>query len=75
MQERKAEILVTAYALASLLAACGPSATPAAREPAHGAGQAAGLQPAKELACASSDDCTDDMICVDGECMIPKLAR
>jgi len=64
-----------AIALASLLSACGPSATPAAKQPTHGADQAAVLKPAKELACASSDDCEGDLICVDGECMIPKLAR
>ena len=66
---------MTVVALAALLAACGPFATPAAREPTHGSDKAAGLQPAKALACASSDDCEGDLICVDGECMIPKLAR
>jgi hypothetical protein len=75
MQKRKTEISLIAAALAALLSGCGPSATPATREPTHGADQAADLQPAKALACASSDDCANDMICVDGECMIPKLAR
>jgi len=75
MQKRKTEILVRVAALAALLAGCGPAATPAATEPTSGAGQASVLQPAKELSCESSDDCANDMICVDGECMIPKLAR
>lgn len=28
---------------------------------------------ASSLACESSDDCSDKMICVDSECMIPKM--
>ncbi|MFH1435865.1 MAG: hypothetical protein ABIJ56_09140 [Pseudomonadota bacterium] len=46
----------------------------AEEKPGEGKGEGVGKTAASSLACGSSDECSDKMICVDGECMIPKMA-
>ena len=47
----------------------------AGAEAAPGEGKSEGeeMTAASMFACESSDDCSDKMICVDGECMVPKM--
>lgn len=83
MQTWKVKIFViTLWAAALLAGACGPKTPRPVSGPDSGGGVAGeGAKGGKgkggmgDLVCESSDDCLDDMICVDGECMIPKLAR
>ena len=84
MQKRKIKVFLAALALALLPAAsaCGPrSGHPAGEAMSPPAGAGAGSEAeddgiaAAGHECESSDDCDEDLICVDGECMIPKLMR
>ena len=50
------------------------SGTGSAGDGSRAAGEVEGSE-AGSLACENSDDCQSGLICVDGECMIPKLAR
>lgn len=82
MPTRKVKVLVRFILAAVLfLAACGPKTAASTGESTpgngHGAGAGEGSGPGSFSGseCENSDDCKDEMICVDGECMIPKLAR
>jgi hypothetical protein len=84
MQTRKIRVFLGALFAVLLLAAaaCGPRPghdAGGAASPAAGfeAGSGAGDERAQGTGhqCASSDDCDEGLICVDGECMIPKLMR